>query len=78
VWPTQRFIRFFNPRTDWWADHFKLDGALIRPLTDIGKATAQIFGFNHSDRILERQVLMAMGKYPSVMAKERMKHAEIH
>ncbi len=73
VWPTQQFIRFFNPRIDWWADHFKLDGVLIRPLTDIGKATAQIFGFNHSGRVLERQVLMAIGKYPSIMAKERMK-----
>ncbi|MGH7450590.1 MAG: hypothetical protein ACRENG_04560 [bacterium] len=68
-----QFIRFFNHRIDWWAGHFKLDGALSRPLADIGKATAQILGFNHSDRVLERQVLMAIGKYPSIMAKERMK-----
>jgi len=73
VWPTQQFVRFYNPRKDRWTEHFKLDGALIRPLTDIGKATAQIFGFNHSDRVLERQVLMAIGKYPGIMAKERMK-----
>jgi hypothetical protein len=73
AWPTQQLVRFFNPRNDRWADHFKLDGALIRPLTDIGKATAQIFGFNHVDRVLERQVLMAIGKYPTASAKERMR-----
>lgn len=76
VWPTQQFTRFFNPRTDWWADHFKLDGVLIRPITDIGKSTAQIFGFNHSDRVLERQALIAVGRYPSLTAKGRMKASE--
>jgi hypothetical protein len=46
AWPTQALVRFFNPRTDWWADHYKLDGVIIRPLTDNGKVTAQILGFN--------------------------------
>lgn len=30
------FIRFFNPRQDRWSHHFRLDGALIKPVTDIG------------------------------------------
>ncbi|MCI0695885.1 HNH endonuclease [candidate division KSB1 bacterium] len=73
LWSTQEFIRFFNPLTDKWADHFKLDGAIIRPLTEIGKATAQILGFNNIDRILELQTLIAVGRYPTISAKVRMK-----
>lgn len=25
-WESQEFVRFFNPRTDCWADHFELVG----------------------------------------------------
>jgi len=73
LWPTHDFSRFFNPRADKWSDHFKLDGAIIRPLTEVGKATAQILGFNSIDRILERQTLIAVGRYPTISARERMK-----
>ena len=70
---TEEFMRFFNPRTDKWYEHFKLDGAIIRPLTEIGKVTAQILGFNNIDRVLERQTLIAVGRYPTISAKERIK-----
>ena len=72
LWQTGEFIRFFNPRVDHWADHFRLDGAVIEPLTEIGEVTARILGFNHSDRILERQNLIAMGRYPTTSALVRM------
>ena len=36
-------VRFFNPRTDGWADHFSLNGSTIEFLTNIGEATARIF-----------------------------------
>ncbi len=64
LWSTQSFIRFFNPRTDLWGDHFKVDDAIIRPISDIGKATTQILGFNNIDRVIERQTLIAIGRYP--------------
>lgn len=64
LWPTQEFVRFFNPRTDLWRDHFRFDGAMIRPLSNLGKATTQILGVNHVDRVLERQMLIALGRYP--------------
>lgn len=32
-------VRFFDPRRDAWSDHFKLDGALIVPLTPQGRVT---------------------------------------
>jgi len=73
LFPSRKFTRFFNPRTDRWARHFKLEGAIIKPLTNIGKVTAQILDFNNEDRILERQTLIAIGRYLTAVAKERMK-----
>ena len=62
------FTRFFNPRTDRWAEHFRLDQAMIRPLTTIGEATTRIFGFNDSARLHEREEMIRFGKYPSEAA----------
>ncbi|MBI4675418.1 MAG: HNH endonuclease [Chloroflexi bacterium] len=69
---TGEFIRFFNPRTDRWGDHFQLDGVIIRPITGIGEVTARILGFNDSDRILERQTSVDLGRYPTAAALQRM------
>jgi len=59
------FTRFFNPRTDRWAEHFRLEQGTISPLTKIGEVTARIFGFNDSTRLHEREELIRFGKYPS-------------
>ncbi len=59
-----KFIRFFNPRIDLWTDHFGLDDSFIQPLTPIGEVTAKIFGLNHVDRLIERQVYIESGIYP--------------
>ncbi len=72
VWRTGELVRFFNPRRDFWADHFRLDEAVIQPTTDIGEVTARILDFNNEDRILERQALIAVGRYPSEAALRRM------
>lgn len=56
-------VRFFNPRSDAWQSHFELDGALIKPLTMIGEATARVLQFNNGDRVLERKALIAIGRY---------------
>ena len=58
------FTRFFNPRTDRWSEHFRIEGATILPLTPIGEVTARILGFNESARIHERDELMRLGRYP--------------
>lgn len=62
------FARFFNPRTDRWAEHFHLDAAVIRPLTVIGEVTARILGFNDGARLHEREEMIPYGKYPSEAA----------
>jgi hypothetical protein len=67
-------VRFFNPRTDSWADHFELDpkGILIIPRTQIGEATVRIFGFNRTERLLERTALKLVGHYPTEAALKRI------
>lgn len=66
------FSRFYNPRTDNWAEHFQLDGVIIRSLSAIGEATARILRLNYSDQILERQALSAVGRYPHQAALTRI------
>ena len=65
VWQPQRFCRFFNPRIDQWMDHFRLDGVRIASLTPIGEVTARILNFNHIDRLIEREELVAVRRYPT-------------
>ncbi|BAZ17522.1 HNH endonuclease [Calothrix sp. NIES-4071] len=71
-WRTGELVRFFNPCRDKWSDHFRLDGAIIQPLTDIGEVTARIFDFNHQERVIERQMLIEFGAYPPPPALERI------
>jgi hypothetical protein len=61
---TGELVRFFNPRTDKWEHHFELDGALIKPRTGIGEVTERIFEFNNEERILEREELIVLRRYP--------------
>ena len=65
VLQTKQFIRFFNPRIDFWREHFMFDGVRITPITNIGAVTVRILDFNHVDRLIERQELAASGQYPS-------------
>jgi HNH endonuclease len=70
-----RFVRFFNPRTDRWADHFALgvDGVSILPWTEIGAVTARILQFNSAGRIEERRLEFSVGSYPHPAALRRMR-----
>lgn len=72
-WDSGLFVRFFNPRTDRWADHFMLAGSQIESVTAIGAVTARILGFNSGERVLERQTLQGMSRYPSAAAATRMR-----
>jgi hypothetical protein len=71
---TSAIIRFFNPRIDRWSDHFRLaaDGITIAAVTGIGEATARILGFNQPDRLLEREALRTLGRYPTEAALKRI------
>lgn len=70
---SEALVRFYNPRLDRWQDHFRLaaDGTIVTA-TDVGEATARIFGFNTDERLLERQALQAAGRYPVPAAWRRI------
>ncbi len=61
---TAQLTPFFNPRTQQWTDHFRLEGAQIVPLTPVGRVTIIILQFNRSDRLQERLRLIEAGRYP--------------
>jgi hypothetical protein len=74
---TGELVRLFNPRTDRWRDHFGLlllvpSGITILSSTPIGKVTAQLQGMNDSPRLLEREALHQIGRYPTPAAKARL------
>ena len=55
----EELVRFYNPRKDFWSDHFEmLDTGVIAPQTDIGKATEKILGFNHPYSVMERKYVI--------------------
>ena len=63
---TGKITELFNPRTQSWDDHFLLNGALIEPLSVIGRVTAALLRFNHPDRLAERELLIAINHYPCI------------
>jgi len=52
-----QLVPFFNPRTQQWNEHFRLENARIVPLTPAGRVAVAILRLNHLDRLLERQHL---------------------
>ncbi|MCZ2099098.1 MAG: HNH endonuclease [Anaerolineae bacterium] len=54
----------FHPRRDQWADHFRLDGATIVPVTPQTRVTVRLLQLNRQQRINERQILIDLGDYP--------------
>lgn len=61
---TAELVPFFNPRTQTWHEHFRLEGGRIVPLTPQGRVTERILQLNHPDRLLERAALQHTGRYP--------------
>jgi hypothetical protein len=65
---TGELVRFYNPRSDKWREHFQLSEGLIEPLTDIGEVTIRLLEFNHPERVAFRKMLADAGHYPTVEA----------
>jgi hypothetical protein len=51
----------FNPRRDHWSDHFRLADGRIEPLSATGRATVRLLRLNDSQRVTERELLVAIG-----------------
>lgn len=54
---TGEYVRFYNPRTDNWLEHFCIVRFEILPLTPIGETFSMILRFDDPDRILERKAI---------------------
>jgi hypothetical protein len=61
---TGALVPFFNPRTQRWSDHFRLERAIIQPLTPQARITVKILRLNDARRVEERERLMVLEQYP--------------
>ncbi len=61
---TRSLVPLYNPRTDRWADHFRIEQGAIRPLTPTARATARLLKLNLPVRIEVRATLTKSGRYP--------------
>lgn len=60
---TGALVPLFNPRKQRWEDHFRWDGATIQALSPEGRVTVKLLRLNDTDRLSERQRLMAVGLF---------------
>jgi hypothetical protein len=56
---------FFNPRTQKWREHFRLDETQILQLSEVGEVTIEILKFNAIERLVERNTLIRIRHYLS-------------
>lgn len=56
-------VLLFNPREQVWADHFRLDGPRIEPLTAEGRVTVFVLKLNDEMRLRGREALSKAGRY---------------
>ena len=61
---TGQIVALFNPRTQSWQAHFRLDGAVIMALSPQGRATERLLQLNQIDRVLLRRELIRTSRYP--------------
>jgi len=57
-------VSLFNPRTQEWSEHFKLEEGYIRAFTAIGRVTERVLRLNQASRVEVRQILARIGRYP--------------
>ena len=60
---TKQLTPLFNPRTQHWDAHFRLNGAVIEGTTPIGRVTVKILSINEPEMIQARQTLIEKGLF---------------
>lgn len=66
---TQTPVFLFHPRLNRWQEHSRLVNGALEALSQQGRATARLLHFNDIDRIIERQSLIQLGRYPRMMGE---------
>lgn len=59
---TDVHVKLFNPRTDNWDDHFRLDGPVIVGLSPQGRVTVELLQMNEPRRLNLRATLHDEGQ----------------
>lgn len=54
----------FHPRQQRWQNHFRLDTAIITPLTAEGRVTVFVLKLNLPIQVAQREALIPSGLYP--------------
>lgn len=57
-------VPLFHPRADRWTDHFRWEGYVIVPLTDVGRATVEALDLNHPRRLRIRNAERLFSLFP--------------
>jgi hypothetical protein len=55
--------RLFNPRTQLWCTHFRLEGAKLVGITAEGRTTVRLLRLDTPERTIERQRMIILGQY---------------
>jgi hypothetical protein len=61
---TGAMAQLFNPRADFWHEHFRWRDYLVIGQTPTGRATVELLDLNHSRRIQIRQAESWFGLFP--------------
>ncbi|HCI79503.1 MAG TPA: HNH endonuclease [Ktedonobacter sp.] len=59
---TDTLAQLYNPRIQIWHEHFQFNGAIIEPLTSIGRVTAKLLQLNNPARVSIRENLLAANR----------------
>ncbi len=60
----RQVIDLFNPRTENWNEHFRLEGARLVSDTPTGRTTIFLLRLNDPERLDERALVIAASQYP--------------
>jgi hypothetical protein len=61
---TDSLTPLFNPRTQVWSEHFRLDEDRIIGLTPEGRTTVEFLQLNSFERLMERAEFIRANAYP--------------
>jgi hypothetical protein len=55
---TGKLTPLYNPRLHVWHEHFQLNGAIIEPITAVGRVTVKLLNLNNPARVAIRENLL--------------------
>ena len=61
---TDQVVPLYNPRRDVWSEHFRLERAVIEPVSPVGRVTVQLLQLNRPYLLAERELLLQLGRLP--------------